>query len=245
MKFRSQLSCLFATLLVAACGGGSDSDSVASGPPPAPDVTVASTLSFPVDAAITAFQQSAQHFTLSAVDGASVPYTLDVTQTPGEIKPFNGGVESVFTTMITANIKKNGVDFKQSLSELYFKTGAYIQIGKLGIISGLLTKSNVSTPLYLPVSATVGQSGALNSAELFEEANASEPKPWGNEAVTWELQADTALTAWLCIKTATTPLLATGATAYSETDCYKINASGTVLTQSVTLTNGAVTLSFK
>ncbi len=240
MKFRSQLACLFATTLVAACGGGSDDD-VAATPASTPDATVASTQVFPVDKAITVFQQNAQLFTLSAVVGADT-YTLDVTQTPGESKPFNGGAESVSTTMINANIKKNGVDFKLARSEVYFKTGNYLQVGKVGVSSGLLTVTNPSSPIYMPLNATVGQSAALSSATLYEEANSREPLVWGSETASWELRADTALTAWLCFKTETTPL---AEAAYSETDCYKIDATGAVLGQSVTLTNGTQTLSFK
>lgn len=57
---------------------------------------------------------------------------------------------------------------------------------------------DVSSPLYLPTTAKVGQSGALNGGTAY--ADQTKTTVLGYEVNSRELDADTASTALLCIK---------------------------------------------
>jgi hypothetical protein len=81
MKVR--LSVLFATIVscvLNSCGGGIGDE---NGP-------VASTLPFPIAAAISAYKQASHSFTLSATDSSNNSYTFAFSFTPGATTTFEG-----------------------------------------------------------------------------------------------------------------------------------------------------------
>lgn len=250
MKVRSHLSCLFATLLVAACGGGDDTASKTPDTTVVPATTVTSTLAFPVNTALSTFQQAAQSINLSAVDGAGVPYTLEIKQTPGETLSIEGLLTS--TTTLVATLKKNGVlAAPVSQHVLYFQPSPYFEVGKLDVSGRYYVSAAVDTKvtvgtrpaaLYLPTVAKVGDAGALNNVTSYVEANDVAGTKYGTETNAWVLNPDTASTAWLCVKTVTTPV---SDPAFNETDCFKIDSTGAVLAVQVTISDGVQTLTFK
>jgi hypothetical protein len=87
----------------------------------------------------------------------------------------------------------------------------------------------------------VGQIGAAWSET--EYANSSKVTVLSTTTVTWSLEADTAMTAWLCINFSTT--FADMRPSLTESDCYKLDGNGNVLGYELTLSQGGIVLVFR
>lgn len=205
-------------LLVTACGGGGNGGNKTTLPPA--DGTVSSTLSFPVSGALTAYQQAAHNYTLRATDTAGASYTMTFTQTPQASVAFEGRLTSA--TRIDAVVTKAGAFWKQSSVTQYFQPSPYLEIGQVG--TGAYYVDDISAPRYLPTSAKVDDSGALNDITVYE--GPSKSSVIGHQLVLWRVLPDTATTARLCITTVSTPV--SGPT-LTEADCFRMDASGNVL----------------
>lgn len=92
---------------------------------------------------------------------------------------------------------------------------------------GTYTVYDVSTPLYLPSQATVGQSGNLNPDTQYQ--NSTMTTITGTDTNSWALNADTATTAWLCTTDNYIDSADPAHSSFTETDCLRIDASGNVL----------------
>lgn len=224
----------FFAACVAACGGGGGDDKSDATPS-----TVVSTASFPISAAITAYLQSSSSLSAAGSDTASAGYTLTVSRTPGVSTTFEGHpATSSFQTVV---IKRNGNLVDQFVSTSFDQQSPYLAIGSIDQGDGEYTVSDVSTPLYLPTTAKVGQSGALNPDKAY--ANSSKSTLTRTITHSWELVADTANTAFLCFHLQSTPV--TTGSAFAESDCFKINTSGVVIGLRASLTEGGQTINFQ
>jgi hypothetical protein len=208
------------------CGGNSG-----GGDTPPPSGPVRSTLPFPPDAAVSRYLQAPQGFTITATDAANNIYTLTYSFTPGAPSTFEGTPANTAST--SALIKENGVVFSTGSSVSYFNVSPYRPLGEYVV--------HVPTA-PLPVTAMVGQSGAVSTSTAY--ANATKASVIWHSTMTWSLEADTASTAWFCMNETT--LYTDGVTPnFTESDCYRVDVSGNVLGVKATITQAGIVLSFK
>jgi hypothetical protein len=221
-------------VLLSACGGGGGGEDNSA----KPSAVVASTSSFPVAAAISAMDQTAESYTLSTVNANGKTYTLTITTAPGAQAVFEKRVAS--TLVQTVVVRQNGTLTNQLVSTAYFQPTPYLNFGDVNQSTGEYSVADVSTPLYLPDSAKVGASGAINSAVTY--SNSSKTTVVSRETRTWSLEADSATTANLCANIVSTPV---SGTIYSEVHCARITTSGVVSGHTVTINEDGQSLTFK
>jgi hypothetical protein len=230
----SLLAVAISALLLSACGGGGGGDKNDA----TPSGAVVSTSSFPVSAVASASEQTNDSYTVTAPDIGGKPYTLTVTNAPGpqttfEQKTASSSVQSVV-------LRQNGTLVNQSVDTSYFQLTPYLNYGEIDQSSGEYTVSNVTTPLYLPATAKVGESGALNSAVTY--SNANKLVVVSKQTKTWSLEADTATTAYLCANLVSTP---TSGSTTTQSSCYRITTSGVVTGHKLTITVNGQTAVFQ
>ncbi|HEX5355483.1 MAG TPA: hypothetical protein VFW93_04670 [Aquabacterium sp.] len=206
-------------LFLSACGGG-DAGNKTTLPPS--DGTVSSTASFPISSALTAYQQAAHNYTLHATDTAGASYTMSFTQTPQASVAFEGQLASA--TRIDAVITKAGAFWDQSSVTQYFQSSPYLEIGQVGMGTGTYYVDDISVPRYLPTTAKVNDSGALNNITVY--AGPGKSLIVGHQTVLWRVMPDTLSTARLCITILSTPV---SGPSFSEADCFRMDTSGNVL----------------
>jgi hypothetical protein len=237
MKLKSMAAGVAATLILVACGGGGG-DKPEPAATPQDTKVVASTSPFPIDSAITVFKQTAHSYTLTGTDVFGANYSVAYSTTP-ESAPamFEGQVAS--TAMTTVAVTKNGVLTSNVASRVYFKSSRYLELGQVDTDGSNYYVDDVSSPLYLPTTATVGQSGPLNSTTVY--ADQSKASTIAHQTNSWSLEADTASTAWLCSTSVYTPVSPSGSSS-TEKQCLRIDTSGVVQGMTVTLSGGGVSL---
>jgi len=214
------------------CGGKSG-----GGDTPAPSGPVSSTLPFPPDAAVSRYLQSPQGFTIAATDSSNNVYTLTYSFTPGPSSTFEGVPAKTAST--STLIKANGVVISTGSAVSYFNVSPY---RPLGVIYGTGEYVVLVPTAQLPVTAMVGQSGAVSTST--EYANSTKASVISHSTTTWSLEADTASTAWFCMNE--TIIYTDGVTPnFTEADCYKTDVNGNVLGVKATITQGSFVLSFK
>lgn len=198
------------------CGGGGGSSG--------PDV-VASTLDFPVDAALSNYFQAPHHYALDAsfTDGSSG--TASYAYAPnGGTTSFNGQTVLSGTETLSAS---NGTNTATD----YFTVSPFNDHGNTSNGEDTVPDSLVT----LPTTAKVGQSGSYGTATTYTDAGHTQIAH--TESDRWSLEADTANTAWLCIS-------------YTQSDgvtgksCYEIDASGNTLGIKGSFTDSSGTSSY-
>ncbi|OYY66539.1 MAG: hypothetical protein B7Y51_01395 [Burkholderiales bacterium 28-67-8] len=194
-----------AAVLLSACGGGGGSDR-----------PVVSALDFPVETAVSVYMQSPHQFNLAgSLNGSNV--TMSYTFTPGALAAFEGHVAHTATevAVLTANGVQSQVRFTN-----YFALDPYVSYGSLDLDTGEYAVFNQTA--NLPATARVGQSGALGNEISYVDS--SEAQVTDTSTLGWSLEADTATTALFCIN-----VNVNNSSVGDGSQCYRIDANGTVL----------------
>ena len=196
-----------AALALTACGGGGGDY---SGNAP-------SALDFKVDNAMSVYASTAHQFNLTGVqDGAT--YVANFTQTPGAPGTFEG--KSASTARQTLALRKNGTLVGEITLVNYFATSPYFtSYGSVDQADGAYSVFNQTA--NFPVTARVGQSGPLGTGTDYFDFRKLQITD--TSTVSWSLEADTASTALLCVNT-----VIPGPAPITGSDCYRIDANGTV-----------------
>ncbi|GAA4015839.1 hypothetical protein [Actimicrobium antarcticum] len=218
---------LFSTLL-AACGGGGGSSN--------PTVAVAADVTFPADAAVQNFLTSSHTFNASYTDPANNDlYALNYSYVPGADSAFEG--QAAKTASFTLNLKKNGVTQSTSTEVTYFRIGP---VKSLGAILGTGEYIVAANQGAFPVNAKVGDVGSLGGSTSY--TSSAKTSIYATSVNTWELQADTATTAYLCVNSSVR--YTNGAATLTGSECYRINTSGAVLGNKLTLSINGKSVTF-
>lgn len=213
------------TALLAGCGGGGGSSTPA----------VAAAVTFPLDAAVQNFLTSSHNFNASYTDPATNDlYTLAYGYVPGADGIFEG--KAAKTASFTLNLKKNSVTQATSSQVSYFQIGP---VKTLGATLGTGEYIVAGNQLAFPTSGVVGDLGSLGGSTSY--TSSSKSSTYATTVNTWELQPDTATTAYLCINSATRY---TNGSTLNGSECYKINSSGAVLGNKLTLSVGDKSVTF-
>jgi len=215
---------ILSVLGLCACGGGGSSSS--STPPPPPP-------QYPIDSAISAFQQMNESFNLSASNGGN-NYTLTLSWVPGAQSSFDG--VSSFTSTRTVTISENGILVASDVQTGYFTISPFKPLGAVDTNGQVTVDAN---QVVLPDLATVGQSGAVDTYTIYTDNTRT--TVYGNGTDTWALNADTSTTAFFCANTVGT----TNGSPFTESDCYQTDENGNILSVTATLTENGITLNFK
>jgi len=217
----------FASIFLSACGGGGGGGSSGSaGTDP--------TTQFPIESAVSAFSQTTYGFTLSATVGADT-YTVQLSSTPGSSTTFESQTAS--TNIKAVTLKKNGVLASSSSGTSYYIVSPNKPLGYLD--NGTGHYSVAANQQNLPTNATVGQSGSIDTYIVYTDS--TKATQYSTGTVTWSLESDTPTTAWACSNTVEIG----GTYPFTESDCYKINTTGTVQGMKITLSIGGQTFYFK
>lgn len=231
-----------AVVALVGCGGGSGS----GGDAVAPDLTPPATTAFPVEATFASLASTARQFSVNARDAAGNTLSLNVSVAPGPDKT-NAFISATpkKTYMQTAILRRNGVVASTAIQEVYFSTAPF---AVWGIVLDSETVLRADSQGNLPATAKVGDVGALYSAvgirtrsDGFFDAgtvNAS-----NKMTATWSMDADTASSAWLCMRTTVQRQFVTNNVA--ESDCFKVDAAGNVLAFRADVSSAGTRLEFR
>lgn len=195
-----------AALALTACGGGGGDY---SGNAP-------SALDFKVDNAMSVYASNAHQFNLSGMLD-SVNFTASVVQTPGAPGAFEG--KPAFTAVQTVVFRANGTVVETTTTHYFATTPKFVTYGSVDQGDG--GYSVVNQTATFPVTARVGQSGPLGTG--IDYTDFRKLQITDTSTSTWSLEADTASTALLCVNT-----VIPGTPAITGSECYRIDASGTV-----------------
>jgi hypothetical protein len=193
-------------------------------------LTTPMTTQFPLASVLSAFEQSSQNYTLTAVNGVTT-VTVQTSSTPGASATFEGQIAStnLQTVIITANNSTTGKTATSTVTGInYFNASPFKSLGGLNTST---TASNgqgeyiVNTDqVNLPTYATVGQSGSIDTSTTYTDNSKS--VVYATDTDTWSLSSDTATTAWACdIDTRTV----VGFSPTVSQFCLKIDTTGNVL----------------
>jgi hypothetical protein len=208
--------------MIYACGGGGSS----STPPPPPS-------QYPLDSAISAFQQMNHNYNLTATSGSNT-FALQIDFAPGTQSTFDG--MAALTSTETITLYENGVSQGTNTGTFYFTISPYTQIG------GIFTNGEVevdANQMALPDLATVGQTGPFDTYITYTDN--TKTTVYETATVTWSLETDTVTSALACLNYEGTM----SGSPFSESDCYQIDENGNVLSIQITLNEGGGTLVFK
>ena len=209
-----------AAVLLSACGGGGGSDR-----------PVVSALDFPVETAVSVYMQSPHQFNLAgALNGTD--FTMSYTFTPGALAAFEG--HAAHTATEVAVLTANGVQSQVRFTN-YFALDPYVSYGSLDLDTAEYAVFNQTA--NLPATARVGQSGALGDEISY--ADSSKLQMTDTSTLGWSLEADTATTALFCIN-----VNVNNSSVGDGSQCYRIDANGTVLNfvMRVNVNGGTLTL---
>lgn len=207
-----------------ACGGrgGSSGD---------PAVTM-----FPVESAVIAYLTSPRSFTTTYTDPANGDvYTLGYVHTPGTDSNFEGNPAK--TVRLAIDLKKNGTQIGTSSQDDYFQTSPF---KSLGTIDNTGEYTVVSNQAALPATAKVGDGGNLHTSTTY--TNDTKSAISATSVATWNLQAATGDTAYFCANS--TVKSTDGSPDVSGSECYRINATGAVVGNRITINTNGQTLVF-
>ena len=229
MKYPTILALTLSSAFLAACGGG-------GGDSPSPTGPVASTLTFPLDAAYTKAMTTGVTLNGTAVDGADT-YTMTIAIAPAADEVFEGVVSKKSIQSLT--MKKNGAVLGADNISSYYSINPFTTKG--AIYSSGTYAVQTSNAGFFPTAAKVGDSGTLGTLTLY--TSPSKTTVQTTTQSTWTLEADTASTAFGCanmvIKNAAGTQTGTGA------GCYKIDTNGNALGMKFTLSVAGKTLVFQ
>ncbi len=199
-KFMRYVGVAAITAFLVGCGGGGGGGSSAP----------TATSSYPIESVISSLFTSPQTFTLTNSDPINGVTTLVYDHTPMGDTSYNGVAAK---TAQIRSVVRRGLLATFQTDLVYFQISPFKILGKrMTITSGSITEV-ASLQAVLPATAQVGAAGSFYKA-TWTVSGLAVPNN-----VTWALQADTSATAFLCILN----------TLSTDSDCYKINASGNIL----------------
>ena len=204
----------------------------------------------PAEAAIAAYFQTGQQTKLSA-QSAPTPknpgdqYTLAVEVAPNAGSTSFRDQTSVYSSVVTASLEKNGAALSSTSSTVYYRLRPF---GLLGKLVGKGTPYGVVKSFYaLPATAPVGSTGPFNLMGFYHDSDMATVD--AIQSSTYSVSANDASSVLLCLNTAFTNVTPKGnedgIAAGAQTDCYRIDASGKAALASVEMTVGGEVLTFK
>jgi hypothetical protein len=213
------ITAVTSAFLLAGCGGGGGGTNAA--------VAASAGTVFPVDASVQSFLTTAHSFNANYTDPANKDlYSLAYSYAPGGDSVFEG--KAAKTANFTVNLKKNGVTGATSTQVSYFQIGP---VKSLGATLGTGEYVVAGTQVAFPANGKVGDVGSLGSTTSY--TSASKTSVYATTVNTWELQADTDSTAYLCVNSS---IKYTNGTSAVGSECYRINTSGAILGNKLTIT---------
>lgn len=216
------ISLLLVISTLEACGGGGSS----SNSPPT---------KYPIDSAISAYEQMNHDYTLSAKNGSN-SYSLQLSAAPGGIT--NVGSIAAYSTTHTLTLSENSTLLVNDVSTKYFLISPFKQIVDDDASSGYVTV--YANQKDLPESATAGETGAVDTATTYTDASLTVVA--GTQTDTWALNAGSGGDASICANTTANSVLNGKST---ESDCYSVDSKGNILGLEITLSISGTTLVFK
>lgn len=231
--------CLASVALLAGCGSGSSTSSVAAAP-----VVAAKSLSFPVAAVLKDFaKQNSLNFTASgSVSASGATTTIGGSGTTLESTPtltkFEG--QDAYSRFVTTsgNLLVNGTSTPVSTTENQYLDISYNP--KAIVTSTLYAVASAVFPL--PATAGIGSSSSWVNMQTY--ANSSKSGTPGSIAYSWELAGETDTSAILKIKVFQST--ATGSSMGTATTSYRVNADGSLLRLAMTadITGGSLSFTY-
>ncbi|MBY0580026.1 MAG: hypothetical protein K2P57_13410 [Burkholderiales bacterium] len=224
-------------VLLAGCGGGGGGSGGAS-------VAVAAqtgtnpTAAFPLDAAVSAYHQASHNDTLTAIFSPGNTFTLQLGYVPGTAQQIFEGRQAS-TGVDSGTLSLNGVVLQTSSATSYFTTAPFTKLGSTSSNGHYSVTANWQA---LPVSATVGQSGPVDTTTTYTDN--TKAAVYSTDTTTWSLVSDTPTTVWFCSNTTVTAV-AVGATSSTGFSCLKINQAGVVLGRKVSILVNGQMLTFQ
>jgi hypothetical protein len=219
-------------LLLAGCGGGGgggDGDAPDPGGTPAAATGTPASASFPAAAAFSAYNATArqQSFTLSPFGFCLGSATL--TDSAPAAATFEGAAAKRKTTIWTLQFTNCVPDSNTTTTEVFLDANN-AQIGEVRAGVGYTV---LHTPLMLPASVKVGDSGTLADASIFTDSTRTTSA--GTVVYSYEAEADTRVDSIVVRITASTRNTV-GQVASTESRMYHITSAG-----AMELTSGSLT----
>ena len=222
-----------AALLLSACGGGGGGSS----PPPA------NLASAPGLAAMSAYYQGTHSVTLSASYGGST-YTAHDTLTPNAQTAFIFGFGPYPNSTEVLTILKDGNPFSSATTtQFYYVTPVFSFAGALGNVPGSYVYPNQSQGIHTTIN--VGDSGPLFTGTLYHDQTTMTAD--ATETISYSVLPDSPTALDFCTIAVITPTAPNPdmLTNTSQTNCYRIDATGNVTFFKATVVIGGLTLTFQ
>jgi hypothetical protein len=250
-KTRSLIAALPFALL-AACGGGGGGDSgTASGGVAAAAVNVPVTNAngqtgtsaaaeqaapaFPVDSVMAALIDAPRAYTKTYTDPAGDVYTLVGKYTPDVRLSFEG--TPARAGFSTTSRRKNGALTWMSSQIDYYRIDSNRYLGSIVDTGEYIVADNQA---QTPATAKIGDAGNLYTFTSY--SNISKATVVHTGSATWELQADTGSTAYLCLKLQSND--ARNGSSSVTSACNKIDANGLVAGSRIIVADDGNTMTF-
>lgn len=213
-----------AVFSLAGCGGGSNTGNSND---PLLGASGSSANTYPVESAMQSLLTAPHTFVATGSD-ASGSYALSADFAPQADGAFNGAASK--TASVTRTLSQNGQLLGSEQTTEYFQIGPMLPLGR-DIINSNNDRihSEDFAQAALPSQAKVGDGGYLLLSKMIDASGLE-----GVDLRIWKLQKAANNTAWLCM------YIAVG----NETDCVRIDTSGSILDYAfVALSNtGTITL---
>ncbi|MGA8148472.1 MAG: hypothetical protein WB870_13010 [Gallionellaceae bacterium] len=198
--------------------------------------TSPATTQFPISSALSAIYQASYNVTLSAQCCANT-YTIQYSQTPGAASTFQGQPASTVFQTATFSVNPPVGTGSTSSGLFYFNASPFENLGYIATNGRYTVYANQQA---LPIYATVGQGGPLDTSTTYTDSSKS--VVYAVDTETWSLSSDTSTTAWACINDTDSVV---GSALYVYTTCYKIDTTGNVLAVTIAMTINGTTLTFQ
>ena len=209
-------------VLLSACGGGGGSDR-----------PVVSALDFPVETAVSVYMQSPHAFPNLTGSLNGTNFSMSYTFTPGALAAFEG--HAAHTATEVAVLTANGVQSQARFTN-YFALDPYVSYGSLDLDTAEYAVFNQTA--NLPATARVGQSGVLGDETNYLDSSKAQRQD--TSTIGWSVEADTATTALFCIN-----VNVNNTSVGDGSQCYRVDANGTVLGFVVRVNVNGSTLTLK
>lgn len=235
MRLARTLVAAAACSVLGACGGGGGES---EGAPAVDDQPVASTLDFPVDAAITRLFVEGGTFDVYGPDPTDPTGTelhLREEWMPAHPESLDGKV----WMSADNSLSLSGANVLLHETQRFLFSTAPLRVE--AVLRPGFSDVHVGSQGELPTSAKVGASGPFMQYGAWDLATSVEPI--SRTIVRWSLRADTAQTALACIEAEQFDV-ATAASA-TEASCYRIDAAGAILGMEFDVTVNGQTLEFR
>jgi hypothetical protein len=226
--------------LAAGCGGGGSNAASPSMSAPA----AANLSSAPGEMAMATYRQGAHKYAFKA-SNAGNSYILQVSSVPNAGTTKFNGAAPAYSSVDTVTLDENGVRLANNVSTDYFLLNPYVPLGR--VFSTGSPYGVVISSVPLPTTFDVGSSGSMDSMTYYHDSTMSTRD--ADEAVTYSVKANNSTTLLMCLDSTITNVTVQGTADDlvddGESDCYRVDDTGSALLVSVTLTVNGATLTFQ